>query len=81
MPSPSLRVPFCGVIEGSVVVRDGETEAEAIARAEDAILRVLEREARRYRRADDPPGSGPVVGLEPDDRRPLGGYTVEDPDE
>lgn len=57
-----MRVQFCGVIEGSVTLRPGETHDEAILRAERAILDVLDRYARRYGRER---GEGPVIGLEP----------------
>lgn len=41
------RVQFCGVIEGSVTVRPGETEMEAIARAQAQILAQLDKNAKR----------------------------------
>ena len=57
------RVYFCGVIEGSVTLRPGELEADAIGRAEKAIQAVLDRGAKRYARQGDQ--GGPVIGLEP----------------
>lgn len=66
------RVLFCGAIEGSVVVRPGETPAEAIDRANVALLKILDRHARRFARevskddrADFTRYQGPIVGLEP----------------
>ena len=59
------RVSFNGVVEGSVLVRTGETEAQAISRAEQTINDVLMRSCRLLSRADDDARYGPVVGLEP----------------
>lgn len=60
-----MRVRFCGVIEGSVAVRPGESHEDALARAEAAINEVLDRSARLYKRtAEDGGGTAPVVGLE-----------------
>lgn len=58
------RTPFCGVIEGSVVVRPGETEDEARFRAELTINQVLGKHCKRLGRPQDPDTAGPVVGLE-----------------
>lgn len=55
------RVQFCGVIEGSVVVRKGETPDEAIRRAEKQILDAF---SRYVRSLGNEPGFGPNVGLE-----------------
>jgi hypothetical protein len=57
------RVQFCGVIQGSVILRKGETEAQALVRAEDELLLLLEARAKRF--SDD--GSGPIVSLEIND--------------
>jgi hypothetical protein len=54
------RVQFCGSIGGSVVVRDGETPEQALARAEATLLELLERGAKRL--SDD--GRGPNICLE-----------------
>lgn len=60
-----MRVKFCGVIEGSVALRNGESEAAALQRAEDAICNLLARSAKNYRREpEDGGGEGPIVGLE-----------------
>lgn len=59
------RIAFCGVIEGSIVRRPGESETDAIARAERTINDVLLRQCRRLSRVGDETNSGPVVGLEP----------------
>ena len=56
------RVQFCGVIEGSVPIRDGETEAEALQRAESVINNVLLVNCKRLSRVRE--HLGPVVGLE-----------------
>jgi hypothetical protein len=58
------RVNFCGAIGGSVVVRPGETEEQAIARAQELLLALMDRGAKRlgYPGTD----AGPNVGLEPD---------------
>lgn len=58
-----MRVNFCGVIEGSVVVRPGETALDAIARAETKLNDLLTARAKRFGRVID--DFGPVVGLEP----------------
>ena len=58
-----MRINFCGAITGSVVMRKGETKAEAILRAEQTLLDLLERSAKNL--SDD--GRGPIVGLEPQD--------------
>lgn len=58
-----IRAAFCGVIEGSVNVRPGETYTEALIRAEHAINAVLATHCKRLRRENDAP-NGPVVGLE-----------------
>lgn len=57
------RVDFCGVIEGSVTLRDGETPEEAIDRAEAAIQRILDKSARSFR---GPFTDSPTIGLEAD---------------
>ena len=57
------RVWFCGVIQGSVAIRPGETQDQAIQRAEEALLALLGSRAKRF--SDD--GSGPVIGLERND--------------
>jgi hypothetical protein len=56
------RIAFCGVIEGSVALRPGETWEAAIARAEATINDVLAKQAVRLARIGD--AGGPVVGLE-----------------
>lgn len=64
-----MRIPFEGVIEGEVTVRPGESEADAIARATDALNDILTRYAKRYGRvAFEGRGNGPMVGLEPVER-------------
>jgi len=55
------RIQFCGVIEGSVVVRAGETPEEALKRAERQILDALSRTCRTL---GNFAGYGPNVGLE-----------------
>lgn len=60
-----MRIQFCGVIEGSVTRRPGESKAEALRRAEAAIQRVLDGGARRYVRDAGDKDRGPIVGLEP----------------
>ena len=61
-----VRIPFCGVIEGEVTLRDGETETEALLRAEDTINATLNAHCKRFGRvALEGRGSGPIVGLEP----------------
>lgn len=57
------RVWFCGVIQGSVAIRPGETSVEAIARAEEALLELMGRRAKRF--SDD--GTGPNLSLEVND--------------
>lgn len=57
------RVPFNGVIEGSVIKRCGESDAEAIARAERIINNAMGRDLYNYSREGD--SGGPIVGLEP----------------
>lgn len=57
------RVQFCGVIQGSVVVRSGETDAQAVQRAETELLAVLGARAKRLSDA----GDGPNIGLEIND--------------
>lgn len=59
----SKRVQFCGVIQGSVTVRHGETAEQAIERAETEISVLLGSRAKRL--SDD--GTGPSVGLERND--------------
>jgi hypothetical protein len=59
----SKRAQFCGVIQGSVPVRPGETEEQAVQRAESELLALLGARAKRL--SDD--GSGPNVGLELND--------------
>lgn len=55
-----MRIKFCGSLQGSVVVRQGETPEAALARAEQTILALFERYAIRL--SDD--GLGPNVCLE-----------------
>jgi hypothetical protein len=57
------RVQFCGSISGSVARRVGESDEDAVKRAEIQILMVLSSHAKRL--SDD--GSGPNVGLEIDE--------------
>jgi hypothetical protein len=59
----SKRVQFCGVIQGSVTLRAGETEAQAIERAEGDLLTLLGSRAKRL--SDD--GTGPNIALEIND--------------
>lgn len=54
------RVQFCGVIQGSVTLRPGETKSDAIERAQDDLLALLSRGAKRL--SDD--GLGPNIELE-----------------
>lgn len=56
----SKRVQFCGVIQGSVTLRPGETEDQAIERAQDDLLALLGSRAKRL--SDD--GLGPNISLE-----------------
>lgn len=56
------RVKFCGCIVGSVPKRKGETDEQAISRAQDTLLALLERGAKTL--GND--GRGPNVGLEAD---------------
>lgn len=59
------RITFCGVIEGEVSVRPGETADAAIRRAEAAINAVLTAHCKRFGRvAFEGRGAGPLVGLE-----------------
>lgn len=53
-----MKARFCGAITGSVARRPGETDEDAIARAEATILAVLDANCKRL---------GLNVGLEPDD--------------
>ena len=57
------RVRFCGSIGGSIVLRDGETPEQALARAEQTILVLFSNRAKSL--SDD--GLGPNVCLELDD--------------
>ena len=59
------RVRFTGVIEGGVIVRPGESEDDAILRAQEAIQSVLDRYAKSYYRPGESAVYAPVVGLEP----------------
>lgn len=43
------HVQFRGVIEGRVPLRPGETKAEAIERAEGALVALTDQKARRLR--------------------------------
>lgn len=56
------RVKFCGSIGGSIAVRPGETPEQALERAEDTLLTLLGRGAKRL--SDD--GLGPNICLELD---------------
>ena len=58
------RVTFCGSIGGSVVVRPGETEEQALERAQQTLLELMDRGALRLGFAGS--GHGPNVGLELD---------------
>lgn len=60
------RVRFCGVICGSVTVRPGETEQDAVNRAQVQLLELMTRSAKSLSYADDPEKQGPNVGLELD---------------
>lgn len=63
------RIMFCGVIEGEVTPRPGESKERAIARAKQAIQHALDRGAKRYGRYEiDGRGAGPTVGLEDPDQ-------------
>lgn len=57
------RVQFCGVIQGSVVQRPGETEKEAIMRADTTLNILMLNHAKRL----SDYGEGPVISLEPND--------------
>lgn len=59
------RLRFCGAIGGSVTRRPGETPEDALARAEQAILKLLDRHAKRL--GFEGSGHGPNVGLELED--------------
>lgn len=59
-----MRVKFCGSIGGSVAVRKGETEEQAIRRAEQHLLALLDRGAKSLGFEGSP--HGPNVGLEED---------------
>lgn len=63
MSATAQRIRFCGCIGGSVIVREGETEQQALARAESTILALFEHRAKSL--SDD--GNGPNVCLELDD--------------
>jgi hypothetical protein len=58
-----MRVQFCGAINGSVTVRKGETPQEALQRAQDLLLALMDRGAKSLGNGD---GHGPNVGLELD---------------
>lgn len=64
--SPLPRVKYCGSITGSVVVRDGETDEAAVARAERTLRAIHARYARRL--SDD--RQGPAVVLAFDEAQP-----------
>lgn len=55
------RVQFCGALNGSVVVRKGETSEQAIERAEITMNQLMQRYAKNL--SDDK--GGPNIGLEP----------------
>jgi hypothetical protein len=57
------RAYFCGAINGSVIVRRGETPDQAIARAQHMLLQLLDRSAKSL---GDDPGHGPNLELEID---------------
>lgn len=59
----SKRVQFCGAIQGSVTLRPGETEEQAIERAEGDLCVLLASRAKRL--SDD--STGPNVSLEVND--------------
>lgn len=56
------RVRFCGALGGSVTIRQGETEEEAVRRAEQRLLKLLAEFTKNL--SDD--GQGVNVGLEID---------------
>lgn len=62
----SKRVQFCGVIQGSVTLRRGETEDQAIQRATDDLLVLMGNRAKRL--SDD--GNGPNLSLEINENTP-----------
>jgi hypothetical protein len=70
----SKRVQFCGVIQGSVTLRSGETEVQAIERAECDLLALLESRAKRL--SDD--GMGPNIDLEINDNAPSDSTSIKD---
>lgn len=59
-----MRVRFCGSIGGSVALRSGETPEQAVERAQETIL-VLLNKAKRL--GYEYSGYGPNVCLELDD--------------
>lgn len=56
------RVPFNGAIQGTVTRRAGETDEQAVRRAELALLDIMSRHAKRLGFAGD--NQGPNIGLE-----------------
>lgn len=57
------RVQFCGVIQGSVVIRPGETAAQAIERADQQLNAIMLTHAKRL----GMDSGGPVISLEEND--------------
>ncbi len=52
----SMRIKFCGCLEGSVIVRKGETSKDAIERAEGFLNDVM----RKYAKSLE----SPIIGLD-----------------
>jgi len=61
----SKRLKFCGIIQGSIIMRKGETEAEALERAEDRLMILLSNGAASLH--ED--GTGPNILLEINDNQ------------
>lgn len=57
------RVQFCGSIAGTVAVGAGETDEQAIERANARLLDILDRRAKNFGLGD---GHGPNLQLEAD---------------
>lgn len=56
-----MRIKFCGVVEGSITIRKGETRQQALERAEEMLQGVLEKHARSLKSPNNP---CPVFGMD-----------------
>lgn len=61
-----MKLRFCGAIEGVVTRRPGESDSEAVTRAERVIQAALDRSCKRLGYVEN---SGPLVGLDHGDIR------------